>query len=555
MLKNNLKNNLNWKLRDSYVQTGTLSTRKSLDILMKSTVDDDLAQRIFVDWDDERKQSYIESLFQGTNLTSVFVLADLKSITTVIKKDIELVKEQLLNDEVEKVDAEEELESLNDNLEYFQSLIDDGYDYLLLDGKHRSELLRETFLDKTFKFGDNFKNYLTTNKVGVNLKGRSLKNFDESLTEYLLDNTKTLMTLIRNGKIEDMQGIFVKTNSGLQLFPMELRICTMSVLARFVRGLTNPNENHTIYTFFKSLKGLSGKGTKSFEKKGHLLLLTYVIAYYMNNIKTNKAPIKKFYSDKYFDSMYEYSYKFSKSDQTFIREVFHILSKGSLEEYKKAKSNKNPKYIGLTWADTQNVVLFMMLLLSGKTNELKSLGKSVDVIDGKEQQFFRKIFNLMIERSRTDVFELDSNGNKLPRMDKYGTPMLNKKGDVIHIENEHSFKRKNRNNTEENQSAKLDMLEEYSQETKFINELVDEKIVVLIDNKRTLSRDEKRYQAIVEQNSFDAFDGSELTLGDIDSGLTANSHVEAHVKGGSKMVVGNAKANLKSKTDTIYSAI
>jgi hypothetical protein len=550
-----LKNNLNWNLRESYVKTGTLSTRDSLNILMRATVDDDLAQRIFVDWDDERKQSYIESLFQGTNLTSVFVLADLKSITTGIKTDIELVKEQLLNDEVEKEDAEEELESLNDNLEYFQSLIDDGYDYLLLDGKHRSELLRETFLDKTFKFGDNFKNYLTTNKVGVNLKGRSLKNFDESLTEYLLDNTKTLMTVIRNGKIEDMQGIFVKTNSGLQLFPMELRICTMSVLARFVRDLTNPNENHTIYTFFKSLKGLSGKGTKSFEKKGHLLLLTYVIAYYMNNIKTNKSSIKKFYSDKYFDSMYEYSYKFSKSDQTFIREVFHILSKGSLEEYKKAKSNKNPKYIGLTWADTQNVVLFMMLLLSGKTNELKSLGKSVDVIKDKEQQFFRKIFDLMIKRSGTDLFELDSDGNKLPRMDKYGTPMLNKKGDVIHIENEHSFKRKNRNNTEENQSAKLNMLEEYSQETKFINELVDEKIVVLVDNKRTLSRDEKRYQAIVEQNSFDAFDDSELTLGDIDSGLTANSHVEAHVKGGSKMVVGNAKANLKSKTDTIYSAI
>ena len=42
---------------------------------------------------------------------------------------------------------------------------------------------------------------------------------------------------------------------------------------------------------------------------------------------------------------------------------------------------------------------------------------------------------------------------------------------------------------------------------------------------------------------------------DIDSGLTANSHVEAHAKGGSKMVVGNAKANLKSKTDTIYSAV
>jgi len=551
-----MSNNLNWELRPSLVKAGTLSMRKSLeDYLMKSTVDDDLAQRIFVDWDDERKQSYIEAVLQGTNLTSVFVLADLKSIITGIKTEIKLIEEQLQNDEVEKLEAKKVIEALNDNLEYFEEL-HLKHDYLLLDGKHRSELLQETFINKTFKFGDNFANYLTTNKVGVNPKGRTLKNFDESLTEYLLDNTKTLMTVIRNGKIEDMQGIFVKTNSGLQLFPMELRICTMSVLARFVRSLTNPNDNHTISTFFNSLKGLTGKGSKSFEKKGHLLLLTYVIAYYMNNIKTNNNPTKKFYSDKYFDSMYEYSYAFPKSDKTFIREVFHILSEGSLEEYKKAKSNKNPKYIGLTWADTQNVVLFMMLLLSGKTNELKSLGKSVDVIKGKEQQFFRKIFNLMIKRSGTDLYELDSNGNPLPKLDsRTGKPMKDKKGNPIFIENEDSFKRKNRNNNEENQAAKLDMLEEYSQETKFINTLVDEKIIVLVDNKRTLSRDEKRYQAIVEQNSFDAFDDSELTLGDIDSGLTANSHVEAHVKGGSKMVVGNAKANLKSKTDTIYSAV
>lgn len=548
--------NLNWELRPSLVKSGTLSMRDSLNILMRATIDDDLAQRIFVDWDDERKQSYVEAVFQGTNLTSVFVLADLKSIITGIKTEIQLIEEQVQNNELKKEEAEEEIEALNDNLEYFQGLVEAGADYLLLDGKHRSELLQETFISKGFKFGDNFENYLTISDVGVTLKGRTLKSFDESLTEYLLDNTKTLMTVIRNGKIEDMQGIFVKTNSGLQLFPMELRICTMSVLARFVRSLTNPTDNHTICTFFKSLKGLTGKGTKSFEKKGHLLLLTYVIAYYMNNIKTNKAPIKKFYSDNYFDSMYEYSYKFSKSDQKFIREAFHILSEGCLEEYKKAKSNKNPKYIGLTWADTQNVVLFMMLLLSGKTNELKSLGKSVDVIKGKEQKFFRKIFDLMITRSGIDTFELDSDGNKLPKLDsRTGKPMINKKGEKVWIENEHSFKRKNRNNNEENQAAKLHMLEEYSQETKFINQLVDEKIVVLVDNKRTLSRDEKRYQAIVEQNSFDAFDGSELTLGDIDTGLTANSHIEAHTKGGSKMVVGNSKANLKSKTDTIYSAL
>ena len=90
--------NLNWSLRPSLVQAGTVDLRTSLDILSKATVDDDLAQRIFVDWDDDRKQSYISSLLVGTNLTSVFVLADLKSILTTIESDISSVSEQIEND-------------------------------------------------------------------------------------------------------------------------------------------------------------------------------------------------------------------------------------------------------------------------------------------------------------------------------------------------------------------------------------------------------------------------------------------------------------------------
>ena len=82
--------NLNWSLRPSQVEAGTVPLRKSLEILSKSTVDDDLAQRIFVDWDDDRKQSYIASLLTGTNLTSVFVLADLHSILNRIERRIDL---------------------------------------------------------------------------------------------------------------------------------------------------------------------------------------------------------------------------------------------------------------------------------------------------------------------------------------------------------------------------------------------------------------------------------------------------------------------------------
>lgn len=550
--------NLNWSIRPQLVQAGTVDLRNSLDILSRATVDEDLAQRIFVDWDDKRKQSYISSLLTGTNLTSVFVLADLKAILLSIDSDIESVNEQIKTEEVDEQDAKNELVALTQNKEYFQSLINDGYDYLLLDGKHRAELLIEVFNRREFKFDDNsFDGIIQTNGVSVNLNGRTLKNFDASLTEFIKDNTQTLMTIIQNGRIEDMQGIFVKTNSGLQLVPMELRICTMSIVARFVRGLTKSDENPTICAFFNALKGLSSNPTnvKSLEKKGDLLLISTILAYYFNRIKENKTPSKTFFSDEYLNKMYQYDFQMSKSDESFIREVFHILAKGSLEEYKKAKSAKNPKYVGLTWADTQNITLMMMLLLSGKTNYLKSVGSSVDVVKDKEAHFFRRLFEAMVHLMDEDLFEVDNSGNKLLKNDKYGNPLKDKKGNLVYIENEHSFKRKNRNNNEENQHAKLMMFEEYLQKNNIIQSMVDDGIVILVDTKRTLSKDEKRYQAIVNQKSIDVFSGKKLSLGEIESGLTANSHIEAHSKGGSKMVVGNSKANLKSKTDTIYNAL
>jgi hypothetical protein len=550
--------NLNWSLRPQFVQAGTMDLRNSLDILSRATVDEDLAQRIFVDWDDKRKQSYISSLLTGTNLTSVFVLADLNAILLSINSDIESVNEQIKTEEVDEQDAKNELLALTQNKEYFQSLINDGYDYLLLDGKHRAELLIEVFNRREFKFDDSsFDGIIQTNGVSVNLNGRTLKNFDASLTEFIKDNTQTLITIIQNGRIEDMQGIFVKTNSGLQLVPMELRICTMSIVARFVRGLTKSDENPTICAFFNALKGLSSNPTnvKSLEKKGDLLLISTILAYYFNRIKENKVPSKTFFSDEYLNKMYQYDFQMSKSDESFIREVFHILAKGSLEQYKKAKSAKNPKYVGLTWADTQNITLMIMLLLSGKTNYLKSVGSSVDVVKDKEAEFFRELFEAMVHIMDEDLFEVDTDGNKILKNDKYGNPLKDKKGNLVYIENEHSFKRKNRNNNEENQHAKLMMFEEYLQKNNIIQSMVDAGIIILVDTKRTLSKDEKRYQAIVNQKSIDVFTGKKLSLGEIESGLTANSHIEAHSKGGSKMVVGNSKANLKSKTDTIYNAL
>jgi len=538
------------------VSAGIVKSRNFIEnILPKTTVDEKLAQRIFVDWLPQNKQSYVASLLRGTNLTSVFVLADINSILLKIEGEIQSCEDT----------ASDGYLALVENKEYFKSLVDAGFSYLLLDGKHRSEVLLEVFSKKNFKFTDDvFETIMKTfnvkgNPVDLNAKGKTAKELFSTyadLQDYLMDSTGVLVCMIKDGDIKQMQQIFINTNSGLKLFPMELRICTMSSVARYVRELTDPIENPLINQFFNQLEALSGTGEKSIKKKGDLLLTSLIMAYYFNKIKDNSKPIRDFYSSDYLDAMYSVDFSISASDKNIIRKTFRILAKGALEEYKKSKK---PKKVGLKWGETQNLALIILHLILGKTSELKADSRRVDVVNGKEKEFFRELFDAQQKLLASNLYELDSKGNTIPRLDKYGNPVQHTKGKFkgtpMWIENEHSFKRKNLNNTPENQYDKLVMFDEYIRETNLLETLEDAGVIVLVESTRTLSKEEKRFQAIVQQNSIDAFTGKFLELGEIESGLTANSHVEAHSKGGSDMVVGNAKANLKSKTDTLYNAI
>lgn len=549
--------NFNWSIPNALVVSGTVSMRTALGEFKKSTVDDELAQRIFVDWDKERKQSYVASLLSGENLTSLFVLADLHSIITAIESDIQSVKESA--EDGQQVDVL--LETLIENQTYFQELVDSGMKYLMLDGKHRAELLNSVFVEKDFMFDNSyfdgeapFTDYVRLNGVSISLHKKTLADVDKSLTDFLLDNTQVLITIVKNGKIEDMQKIFVKTNSGLQLLPMELRICTQSDMARFVRSLGSAVNNPTINRFFKKLKAVNPNnhnGAKSLKKKGDLLMLTQIIAYYINNISTIGNGKIDYTTDAYFDSMFRYDFPtISKSSKKMIREMIHIIAVGALEEYRKSE------WVTLKWTDVINLTLITMHLCTGNLNELKVAGKKVKVNEDCEREFFRTLFDCMVHLHKLDYYELDENDNRIQRKDRTtGELMVDKKGNPIYVQNEHSFARKNKIMTPENLISRMSKFEDYIRDNSIIEDMVNRDIITLIDSSRTLSLNDKRYQAIVKQKSRDIFTGNRLSLGEIDSNKTSNCHVVAHSKGGSTMVVGNAKANLKSKTDTIYSEV
>lgn len=549
--------NFNWSIPNALVESGTVNLRTALGEFKKSTVDDELAQRIFVDWDKQRKQSYVASLLSGENLTSLFVLADLHSIVTAIESDIQSAKESA--EDGQNVDVL--LKTLIENQTYFQELVDGGMKYLMLDGKHRAELLNSVFVEKDFIFDNSyfdgetpFTDYVRLNGISISLHKKTLADVDKSLTDFLLDNIQVLITVVNTGKIEDMQKIFVKTNSGLQLLPMELRICTQSDMARFVRSLGSAVDNPTINRFFKKLKAVNPNnhnGAKSLKKKGDLLMLTQIIAYYINNISTIGNGKIDYTTDSYFDSMFRYDFPtISKSSKKMIREMIHIIAKGALEEYRKSE------WVTLKWTDVINLTLITMHLCNGDLNELKVAGKKVKVNEDCEREFFRTLFECMVHLHKLDYYELDENDNRIQRKDRTtGELMVDKKGNPIYVENEHSFARKNKIMTPENLISRMSKFEDYIRDNSIIEDMVNRDIITLIDSSRTLSLNDKRYQAIVKQKSRDIFTGKRLSLGEIDSNKTSNCHVVAHSKGGSTMVVGNAKANLKSKTDTIYSEV
>jgi len=558
--------NAQWQIAKHAVEAGPVRLRTAINVLEKSTVDEQLIQRIFAPWNQERKVGYIKSLLNGTNLTSVFVLANISSILKSIQLNIDDTNLLIEEGSVDKDSGIRKLETLEENKEYFQKLSDQGSEFLLIDGKHRHELLKETFgyMDLTtgeqvhpeFKFTDEFKNMVSKDGIPIDVAGRTLGEFND-LSEYLLDECEVLMCVINNGDIQSMQAVFVGANSGLQLFPMELRICTMSILARFVRGLTDRQENPTIHSFMNALSCLGGDSTKSLTKKGDLLLISLFIAYYMNNIKDNPNPSKKFFSEKYLDKMYEYDYEFSNNDREFIRSVINVVAQGSLDQCKVKKNNKKPgwKYIGgkgsvYTWSNILNMFVFTAILMKGNAPLLRQMRRRVVVKD--KSKFIRELGITLTKLAEQDKYELNVDGNPLQKVDSYGNPATTSSGKPIYIENEHSFARKNRNNTEENQRIKAEMFMEFIKDNDLLTKWKNMGIIELVDSKRSLTPQEKRVQALVHQEGFDIFTKKPLSLGEVESGLTVAAHVIPHSEGGEKMVVGDAVTNLKSGATPIY---
>jgi len=520
------------------------------------TCDEELVQRIFDPWVMKTIQSYLLDLVSGNSVKDLLLLADIEAIKSQLEYELNQWKEDNKEDndgkEIQEALSDNIQEALSENIEYFQKFIDDGFKYLLIDGKHRDEVIRRTFKPNSTKEQIEFQhedfNDLVYNEDGiaVNMEGMTFPKLPEELQQTILSQPM-LVTFIHAGGIKELQKFFVTTNSGLELFPMEVRICSMSIVSRFIRDITSGTKNPNNNKFFKAMKGLTNTGKKSLKKKGHMLLVSQMLGYYLNCVK-NRTSSVDYTSDDYLDGMFEYSFNLSTKDRNIVSNVVKTISIGALEEYKVAKKKQKGNYVKVSWADWINNFIMVSNMLTGKTPYLKSIGKRVGEIKN-----YKRLFHDMTTIIRTlegkDLLELDSKGNPIPKINRYGKVTVDKKGITVYIENEHSFKRKNSNNSPKNiRSKETLLLEEID---KHFEEWDNLGILTLVESSRSQSLFKKR-QTALKQNMKDVFTDEMMSWGEVDTAATANSHITAHAEGGEDMGVGDSKANLHSKTEKVY---
>ena len=93
------------------------------------TCDEELVQRIFDPWVMKTIQSYLLDLVSGNSVKDLLLLADIEAIKSQLEYELNQWKEDKDGEEIQK--------ALSENIEYFQKFIDDGFKYLLIDGKDR----------------------------------------------------------------------------------------------------------------------------------------------------------------------------------------------------------------------------------------------------------------------------------------------------------------------------------------------------------------------------------------------------------------------------------
>ena len=507
----------------------------------KIYIDRELMQRVFAPWKSSRIDNYFASLLDGTGLFSIRILVEVNSIIM----DIE--------DRLSEFSTEDdEYENLNYTLTYMKDLKKDGKEYILLDGQHRIKTEKSWMAPEKGEVA-----YKPTNKKlnekFTTLTGESVKLTGKEFVKYpsevqeLIREIKVPVVVIQSASVEQLMSIYKAVNSGSPLTKMDLRLATFSMVADFLRDMSNIEKNPFTVKYFK-------RAFKSdfLKKRDDLrtILLSVLFAY---------PDVYKQFDDKTLDSACEYGAPIKANTLKKVTKAWDVLAEGFLTHYRVKDTFAVVKLGGI-----KNLSLLMHTftyqLLEGKlpifSTELK--GATLDI--GRKDAYVDLLEKMIIALDAADKYYYYDDNHQITVVEHKnddGTPRYVTnidpitKEETVH-ENEHGFcRQKIGRNVGKNINSQLGKMNNYFYDV--YEEWLRAGVLVKKSKKRSLTEAEKLHKAS-KANWVDQYTGDTLMTYDVTDGDKTHAvHVgdKSYSEGGEEMEVGNANINKKIGTKKV----
>ena len=227
--------------------------------------DEEYYQRRLNPWNEQQCSQFFSACFDGFG-----------EISTMVIVDVDAVLEDTKNLQADYDDGTDEYENCETTIRYLTKLLNKKYKYLVIDGQHRIWAIR-SLLEGTIVWakGKGIYSKLSAKSpdgvvFDVKLSNKKFTEFEDFTKEYMLNNMKFKITLIKKARMDDIRNITVWTNLGEGWNAHEIRAITPNVQNIWVNQILR--DPLTTKMFTEMVSDMRGKKYDMKKKGEHLVL-------------------------------------------------------------------------------------------------------------------------------------------------------------------------------------------------------------------------------------------------------------------------------------------
>jgi len=470
-------------LRHGIITPGWLISR-----LISREIHVDIAyQRRYHKWANHKFSSYVKGMFYGFSLKDQMIILDI---------DYALGEEKNLSNPDEHF------------VGYLSDLLDRGYKYVLIDGQHRAQSLKEYVEGRVLKFPKGTKTIFELDGIPHDLDKVFLL-YGDVLKEYFLEQPISV-TMVLRASLPALKELFVTSNEGTKLSTIEKGMAGNAPFV--VDGIGKICSSSTYDAIWEKVKSVS------INKRQHEELIAKLLKFELNREDINiisKELENIFHTDRpgFMET--------KKGNVNKLKSNWRVLYEGLYPQIKKLPNGS--KY---TASSLINFYMLISLLTDTRSHS------EADKVLGKNVRY--KINNVLAfgdwfiksEAARLDDEWLKDKDGKFVKGD-----MVNKDGKIIKVKMKNNlgyFAATTRYSALEDIKLRMRwMLRDFKE--KISTDALFETVVTKIDTRAVTSKIRKK----VALNSGYTIDGAPVTYGTMLDGSEVHiDHVHARSKGG-----------------------